>query len=162
MMGDQRAAELYDRDDFPLPVLGRDNGQGAWHWCMAKVQAAVLLGRADEAGEWLPHIEQLMRQGMKMTSGLGLAAKFAGLAAAARGDREATVRHFETALRQAQELPYHTEQAEARRWYAWALERSGRDDDRGRIEELRGAAAAKFKELGGWQPPMPPGEGTHT
>jgi tetratricopeptide (TPR) repeat protein len=158
MMGDPRAAELYDRDDFPLPVLGRDNAQGAWHWCIAKIQAAVLLGRPEEAGAWLPHVEQLMRQGMMVTSGQGLAAKVAGIAAAARGDREVAERHFETALRQADELPYHTEQAEVRRWYAWALERFGRQHDRARVEALRAASAAKFQALGGFQPPMRPGE----
>ncbi|MDH4064070.1 MAG: hypothetical protein OEW19_06695, partial [Acidobacteriota bacterium] len=152
MMRDPRAAALYDRDDFPLPVLGRDNAQGAWHWCMAKVQAAILLGRVDEAGAWLPHVEQLMGQGMKMTSGLGLAAKIAGLAAAARGDREATERHFETAIRQAHELPYHTEQAEVRRWYAWALERFDRSANRQRVADLRRTAAGKYRALGGFQP----------
>ena len=41
MMGHERVESLYD-DDYPLPVLGRDSSQGAWHWCLAKVQAAVL------------------------------------------------------------------------------------------------------------------------
>ncbi len=70
------------------------------------------------------------------------------LAAAAGNDRAAADKHFEAAIRQADQLPYHTEQAETRRWYEWALERFGRSSDHRRISDLREAAAAKYRELG--------------
>jgi TolB-like protein/cytochrome c-type biogenesis protein CcmH/NrfG len=135
LLGDERAAELYDRD-YPLPERGRDNGQGAWHWCLARVQAAVLLDRCADAASWRPHLEQLMAQGMKVTSALGLAAKFAGLAAAAGDDAAAAERRFEEAVRQADTLPYRTERVEARRWYAWALRRFNRPGDADRALAL--------------------------
>jgi hypothetical protein len=148
-MGHARVESLYE-DDYPLPVLGQDSSQGAWHWCLARVQAAVLTGRDDDAAIWLPHIEQLMSQGMRVTTALGLAAKFAGLAAAAGGDQAAATKHFEEAIRLADALPHHTEQAETRRWYAWALERFGAPADK--LRELRETATAKYDQLGGYNP----------
>jgi hypothetical protein len=149
LMGRERAVELYGRD-YPLPAPDRDNPEGAWQWCMARVQAAVLLGRTEDAAGWLPHLEKLIGQGAHVTLGLGLTAKFAGLAAAAGGNRAVAEQHFETAIRQADELPYHTEQAETRRWYVWALQRFGRPEDQRRASALGAAAAAKYRELGGF------------
>ncbi len=149
-MRDDRGADLYN-SDFPLTVSGKDNGNGAWHWCMARIQAAVILGNPTDAAELLIHAENLMKQGTVVTWGFGLTAKFAGIAAATGDDRQTAERHFETALHQAEQLPQHNEQAETRRWYAWALERFDRPGDRERARELRSAAAAKYQELGARQ-----------
>jgi hypothetical protein len=62
----------------------------------------------------------------------------------------ATTKHFEEAIRLADTLPHHTEQAETRRWHAWALERFGGPADR--MRELREAAAERYDRLGGFNP----------
>jgi hypothetical protein len=59
-----------------------------------------------------------------------------------------TQRHFETALRQATELPHRPEEAHTRRWYArMLLDRDG-PGDRQRAEELARAAVADYERMG--------------
>jgi hypothetical protein len=59
----------------------------------------------------------------------GLVQTTAGIAAAAGQRWDLAEKHFETALKQAHELPHVIEQPEVRRWYARMLiERNGPDD----------------------------------
>ncbi len=56
--------------------------------------------------------------------------------------------HFETAMQQAEELPFKKEQPEARRFYAeMLLDRDG-PGDRDRVRVLLEEAVAGYEELG--------------
>jgi hypothetical protein len=79
-----------------------------------------------------------------------------GARTAAGEQREKAEEHYQTALRQAHELPHRIEQPEVRRWYARMLidrdapgdpsTGSGRDRDRAR--ELLTEAIAMYRRIG--------------
>jgi tetratricopeptide (TPR) repeat protein len=71
-----------------------------------------------------------------------------GIAAACGQQWERAEEHFETALRQAHELPNVLAQPETRRWYAWML--LGRDapGDRDKARELLTEAIAMYRKIG--------------
>ena len=74
--------------------------------------------------------------------------KFAGIAATRAGHFDDAVEHFETALRQAHELPHKIEQPEVRRWYADMLIERNAPGDVDKARTLIAEAIAMYTTIG--------------
>jgi tetratricopeptide (TPR) repeat protein len=72
----------------------------------------------------------------------------AGIAAAAAGQWEKAEEHYQTALRQAHELPDVIEQPEVRRWYARMLIDRDAPGDRDKARQLLGEGIAMYRQIG--------------
>ena len=72
----------------------------------------------------------------------------AGIAAAAGRNWAAAQDHFETSLRQAHEIPFRSEQPEARRWYARMLVDRNAPGDREQARTLLGEATEMYRTIG--------------
>ena len=143
---DERAPELLEQLEALLPRPGSLNGYGSWMVLMAWIEAAIMLGRREEAARLYPLTQQLIATGTVVTWPW-LTERTAGIAAAAGSDWQAAERHFETALEQAETIPLRPEQAEVRRWYARALlERRG-PGDRGRALQMLTEARALSESM---------------
>ena len=72
----------------------------------------------------------------------------AGIAAGAGEQWDVAQAHFETALRQAHDLPHKTARPEVRRWYAqMLLDRNGAGD-RDKARPLLGEATEMYQTIG--------------
>jgi hypothetical protein len=72
----------------------------------------------------------------------------AGMAAAAGGLWDKAEEHYQTALRQAHELPHRLPQPEVRRWYARMLIDRDGPGDRDKARELPTEAIAMYRRIG--------------
>ena len=113
------------------------------------VEGLAVLGERQAAGELYPLALEALETGTIVSwDGRRLLQTVAGIAAAAGGQWDQAEGHYQTALRQAHEIPFRSEQPEVRRWYAqMLLERAGpgdRDKARGMLEE----AIDSYREIG--------------
>lgn len=72
----------------------------------------------------------------------------AGMAATAAGQWEAAEDHFQTAMRQAESIPHHLEQAEIRRFHAMMLMDRAAPGDRQEARRLLGEARETYTRIG--------------
>ena len=114
----------------------------------AAVEAGAVLDRRVDAAALYPLLRQWLEEGGVTLFALGLAEKLAGIAAAAGCQWELAERHFEKALRQADQLPYRVDQPEIRRWQARMLLDRGEKGDRERASELLIEARGAYEETG--------------
>jgi len=91
---------------------------------------------------------ELLETNAKLDYRLGLLQKSAGIAAACGRQWEAAEQHFETAMRQAHDIPHKVERPEVRRWYAWMLLDRDAPGDRARARQLLDEAIAMYREIG--------------
>ena len=126
---------------------GRSNSLGGWIALLEAVEALVVLGERGEAAKLYPAASDAMDTGTVMI-GLSLAQRFAGIAAGAGRKWEQAERHFETALRQAHEIPVVIEQPEVRRWYARMLIDRDAPGDREKARQLLTEAVAMYRRIG--------------
>ena len=133
-----------------FPELGRPNGYGPSYLPGGAIEALSVIGERDRAAEFYP----LVRQAIATTGvvlhwwGAYLLERVAGIGAAAGELWDTAEQHFQTALRQAEELPFHIEGAETRRWYArMLLDRKGAGD-RDRARSLLEQAIPVYRRLG--------------
>jgi len=143
------------RDNLPRP--GGANTAGAWTMLNEVVEGLAVLGERDEAARLHPLVLEAIDTGAVVRgSQCALLQTVAGMAAAAGGQWDVAEEHYQTALRQAHELPVVMQQAEVRRWYARMLidrdapgdpsTGSGRDRDKAR--ELLTEAVAMYRRIG--------------
>jgi len=142
------AAALMHEQSHRLPVAGIENPVGRWITGIATVEAAVLLGEPDVAAALHPCMTQLLEAGTLFPWMLGLTERFAGIAAAAGEQWDVAERHFETALRQAAEMPHRVEAPHVQRWYAHMLLQRDAAGDPARARALLDSARASYDELG--------------
>ena len=122
-MGDKDAAlaALEERREG-LPRPGRANSVGAWVVLFVAVEGLAVLGEREEAAKLYPLVlEAVDTRALVRDPGQGLLQTVAGMAASAGGQWEKAEDHYQTALRQAHEIPVVIEQPEVRRWYARML-----------------------------------------
>ena len=72
----------------------------------------------------------------------------AGIAAASGGQWEQAEHHYQTALSQAHEIPFRSEQPEVRRWYAQMLLDLNAPGERDKARTLLGEAVAMYEQIG--------------
>jgi hypothetical protein len=73
--------------------------------------------------------------------------RVAGVAAAAGHQWPAAQKHFQAALRQADQFPHRLEQLHTRRWYAWTLLERGEPGDHDHAARLLAEAVAGYHQL---------------
>ena len=116
---------------------------------LAVVEGLAVLDERDEAAKLYPLVlEAVATDRLLRTLDLRLLEAVAGMAAAAGGQWEKAEEHFETALRQAHELPNKMEQPEVRRWYARMLIDRDGPGDRDKAFRLLTEAIAMYREIG--------------
>ncbi|MDQ4089950.1 MAG: tetratricopeptide repeat protein, partial [Actinomycetota bacterium] len=121
--------------DGKLPRSGVRNPLGSWSALLSAVEALFVLGEREKAGTLYPFVVEAIATGaLTDLWGGRLLERVAGMAAAAGGRWDDAQRHYERALRQAEDMPHRVERAEVRRCYAtMLLERAGPGDhERGR------------------------------
>ncbi|MBI5114979.1 AAA family ATPase [Candidatus Poribacteria bacterium] len=148
--GDKAAAlALFNERRDILPVSGQPNTLDSWSLLDAAIEGLAVLGEWDAASDFYPlALEAIATGNVLRPCYAGLVQTTAGIAAMTARQWEKAEEHFETALRQAHELPFRTEQPEVRRWYARMLiERNGKAD-RGKARSLLAEAVAMYRQLG--------------
>jgi class 3 adenylate cyclase/tetratricopeptide (TPR) repeat protein len=144
---DAALAMLGQRRD-KLPRSGQANTDGAWLMLQAVIEGLAVLGERDEAARLYPLILEAIDTGA-LTGQFGrLLQSVAGMAAAAGGRWDKAEQHYQTALRQAHELPVVMEQPEVRRFYARMLIDRDGPGDRDKARELLTEAIAMYRQIG--------------
>ena len=143
------AEKIWAELEAKLPQQITDASGGGLEFLLATPEALCVMGREQQAGQLYPQVLEALHSGRLVNCfHAGLLAKCAGIAAAAAREYEAAEKHFEEALTLANELPYITEQADVRSWYAnMLLIRKGPGDaDRARL--LLSEASAVYERCG--------------
>ena len=148
--GDRDSAlAILDEKSGDLPYPGRANTIGAWTFLQGVVEGLAILGECGEAARLYPLVlEAIATGGIVGEDGSGLFHTVAGMAAAAGGQWDKAEEHYQTALRQAHELPVVMEQLEVRRWYARMLIDRDGPGDREKARELLTEAIAMYRQIG--------------
>jgi class 3 adenylate cyclase len=135
------------RENLPHP--GQANTKGAWSMLETAVEGLAVLGEREEAAKlYALVLEDIDTGALVRELGLGLLQTVAGMAAACGGQWEKAEEHYQTALRQAHDLPVVIEQPEVRRWYARMLIDRNGPGDREKARELLTEAIAMYRRIG--------------
>ena len=125
------------------------NGPGPWQALFKAVEGLALLGERDRAAELYPlTLEAIATDTVLTMDASHLLQTVAGIAAAAGRRWDEAQNHFEAALRLADEIPFRSEQAEARYWYARMLVDRNASGDREKARDLLDTALALYREIG--------------
>jgi len=143
------ALDLVDQRENLLPSVGQPNTLGAWTLLEGTTISLATLGEYDKAAELYPLAREAVATGNLISpSCAGLVQTVAGIAASAAQLWDLAEEHFETALKQAHELPHVIEQPEARRWYARMLIERNETGDKEKARTLLTEAIAMFSKIG--------------
>jgi len=143
----ERALAILDANAKALPTLGQPAFIGAWSALRWVLLGLVRLGERTRAATLYPYFQELERMGFVVDAG-GLTETYAGIAAAAGERWDAAERHFERALRAANEMPHVPEQADVRYWHAWMLHARNAAGDVERARVLIEEALPMFERAG--------------
>ncbi|UCH86209.1 MAG: AAA family ATPase [Dehalococcoidia bacterium] len=148
--GDREAAlAMLEQRCDKLPRLGQPNTLGAWPMLSGVVEGLAVLAEQEEAAKLYPLVLEAIDTGVLTNWANGrLFQSVAGMAAAAGGQWDVAEEHYQTALRQAHELPIVLEQPEVRRWYARMLVERDEPGDREKARELLTEAVAMYGQIG--------------
>ena len=127
---------------------GVDNLVGEWEQLLNVVEGRAILGERAAAAALYPLVEEGLGTGAVMSRHSRLWQMVAGIAAACGQHWDAAQEHFETALRQAHELPHVIAQPETRRWYAQMLLDRNAPGDRDKSRTLVGEAIDQYRTIG--------------
>ena len=136
-----------------LPVLGRRNIVGAWIALEATVTGLALVGNRERCGELYPLTIGLVETGLVCDYPFGSAVGpttpqlVAAMAADAAGHADRARDHFETALRQARELPHRILQPTVLYLYGRDLVDTSEAADQARGRAMVEAALTDFRAL---------------
>ena len=147
-----RRAEALERLEVrkgELPHPGVLNGIGSWSAGFKVIEGLVLLGEEVRAAELYPVMLDAIESGTVIPRDANhLIETLAGVAAAAGRHWDQAEEHFQTALKQAHEIPFRSEQPEVRRWYAQMLLDRNTAGDSERARTLLGEAAEMYRTIG--------------
>jgi tetratricopeptide (TPR) repeat protein len=149
-LGDRDAAlSMLEERKSPLPRPGQPNTRGAWTMLFGVAEGLAVLDERDKAAKLYPLVLEATAMGIVVRfHAYGLVETVAGIAAAAGEQWEKAEEHYQTALRQAHEIPHKLEQPEVRRWYAQMLIDRDAPGDRDKARTLLEEAIQAYKELG--------------
>jgi len=148
-VGDRDSAlAVLEQSREKLPRPGRANVMGAWQMLFAVVEGLAVLGEREKAAKLYPLVLEAADTGAVVLWYRPLLHAVAGMAAAAGEHWEKAEEHYQTALRQAHELPFVIEQPEVRRWYARMLIDRDGPGDREKARELLTEAVAMYGRIG--------------
>ena len=150
LVGDRDAAlAVLDVHRHELPEPGRLNTIGSWSALLRVVEGLAVLRESEQAAALHPSVmEAMATESLVAFDGSRLLETVAGMAAAAGEDWSAAEGHFRSAIAQADEIPFRSEQAEARYELASMLLDRGRAADRPEARSLLEAAVSRYAELG--------------
>ncbi|MGI8927304.1 MAG: ATP-binding protein [Tepidiformaceae bacterium] len=147
--GDADAVALLLEEHRDLIPSGGVGTFGGWTFAACATEALATVGRDDEAAAFLDLWEQATDAGQVVEVAFPvLVARLAGIAAASGRRWDVAVEHFETALRQAQEIPFIVEQPEVRRSYADMLIERGAPGDVEKARQLLAEAIGMYRTIG--------------
>ena len=144
--GDTSWLDEYRKRRARLFRTGRTPFAGDRAFAAPAAEPLALIGERDEASLLYPAIVGLLDDGW-VGSGV-LVETQAGIAAAAGSQWGASERHFDTALRQAHDIPNKPAQPETRRWYSWMLLDHDAPGDREKARTLLGEAIEMYGAIG--------------
>ena len=145
----ETALALLDGRQAELPRAGTLNAIGTWQALFKVVEGLTVIGERQRAAELYPLTQEAIATGTLITFDVShLIETIAGIAAAAGRDWTNAERHYETALRQAHEIPFVSEQPEVRRWYAQMLIDRDAAGDREKARTLLGEAVEMYRAIG--------------
>ena len=121
---------------------------GLWEQLQNVVESLALLGQRQDAADLYPLVLKGIQKGIAVNFTLRPWQMTAGIAAASGERWDAAQEHFETALRQAHELPLKIAQPEVRRWYAQMLLDRDASGDRHKARTLLGEAVDMYQRIG--------------
>jgi len=142
------ALAVLEQSREKLPRPGQANVIGAWAMLFAAVEGLAVLGEREEAAKLYPLVLEAVDTGAVVLWYSALLHAVAGMAAAAGEHWGKAEEHYQTALRQAHELPYIVQQPEVRRWYARMLIDRDGPGDREKAHELLMEAIAMYRRIG--------------
>ena len=133
-----------------LPRPHQANTIGASHMLSVLVEGYAVLGARDEAAKLYPDVINVIdaTQSLIRFSCDRLTQTVAGISAASGGQWEKAETHFQSALRQAHEIPHRLEQPEVRRWYARMLVDRDAPGDRDKARQLIREAIVMYHDIG--------------
>jgi len=147
--GDPDAVALLLKEHRDLVPSGGVGTQAGWSFAAFATEALATVGRRDEAAEFLDLWEQAADAGHVVEPTYPVfIARLAGIAAASGRQWDVAVEHFETALRQAHEIPFIIEQPEVRRWYADMLIERAAPGDVEKARQLLAEAIGMYRTIG--------------
>ena len=141
------ALSLFAGRRAALPSPSKPSFLGAWALVQLAVEGLAVVGERREAHALYATVLQLAERRIS-TLLAGLVQTAAGIAAACGGEWDRAEQHYQTALRQAHEIPHKIAQPEARRWYAQMLLDRNAPGDRERARTLLGEAIEMYRTIG--------------
>jgi tetratricopeptide (TPR) repeat protein len=114
----------------------------------AAVEGLAVLGEREKAAKLYPLVLEAVDTGAVVLWYRPPLHAVAGMAAAAGEHWEKAEEHYQTALRQAHEIPFVIEQPEVRRWYARMLIDRDAPGDREKARELLTEAVSMYRRIG--------------
>ena len=142
------ALALLEESRSRLPSPGTLNTSGAWTMLLGVVEGLALLDERASAAKLYPLAQEALQTESVTSQCYHLLQTIAGIAAAAGAQWEQAETHYETALRQAHEIPFRSEQPEVRRWYAQMLLDRNQDGDRDKARTLLSEAIGQYRTIG--------------
>ena len=129
-------------------AMAEDNPLGLWELLVNVVEGLAVLGRRQEAADLHPLVVRGIEKGPAISlQCCRLWQMVAGIAAACGEHWDAAQEHYETALRQAHELPHKIAQPEVRRWYARMLFDRNAPGDRDKARTMLGEATEMYHTI---------------
>ena len=133
-----------------LATLPEENTFGVWCQLGGAVEALAMIGRRKEVASLSRSVRHGDGQFVLMMSGSVSPPwqMIAGIAAACGDHWDAAQEHYETALKQAHDLPHKIAQPEVRRWYAQMLLDRNAPGDHDKARTLLGEAIGQYRTIG--------------
>ena len=145
----QTALALLEARRSHLPRAGRPNTSGAWTMLFGVVEGLTVLRERETAAELYPLTLETIETGAVVSwMPCFHVQTVAGLAAAAGEHWDQAETHYRTALSQAHEIPFRSQEPEVRRWYAQMLLDRGASGDRDKARTLLGEATEMYRTIG--------------
>jgi tetratricopeptide (TPR) repeat protein len=132
-----------------LAVSGQPNIRGSWWMLALVIEGLVILGEQSQAGQLYPLARELIDTGAVVLWPIfRFTQTIAGVAAAAARQWGAAEEHFQTAMQQADSLPYRLEQADICRFHAMMLTDRAAPGDREKAQLLLSEALKTYTHIG--------------